>query len=157
MARHKRRGLAGLGSAAGGKAVHSVQLNVHRYHSAFRDAQTYAGSDPPKALQAIARAKKALVDAEAGIMGARMNRVIVPPEYVAAFKAAVGTVDELNDLYRKAAALAADLLQTDPEWHNDKYGSAMPPPPEPDYWGMGGLRGLSGRGRRGCCPPKRRR
>lgn len=159
MARHKRRGLGGLGSAAGSKAVESVRRNVLRYRAAFRDAQLYASTDPVKALAAIAAAKKALVDAEAGILGARMNRVMVPPEFVAAFKAAAATLSDLDGLWRTAQSVASDLLQRDPEWDNPKYGRAMPEgPPMPEQWRgwVDGLNGLAGRGRRRCCRRGRR-
>lgn len=164
MARHKGfRGLAGLGSAAGSKAVESVRRSVLAYRSAFRDAQQYAGTDPAKALAAVARAKKALVDAEAGINLARAARVMVPGQYVNDFKAAVSTVGDLSDLAKRASDLAQEMTQVDPDWGNSRYGSAMPDPRPaniPGHWDNSwseGFMGLGrGRGRRGCCAKRRR-
>lgn len=164
MARHKGfRGFAGLGNAAGSKAVESVRRNVGLFRGAFRDAQQYAGSDPAKALAAVARAKKALVDAEAGIMLAKAARVMVPSQYVNDFKTAASAVGDLNDLAKRAADLAQEMTQVDPDWASSKYGSAMPERGTPlnpgrwDDWATGaGMSGL-GRGRRGCCAKRHRR
>lgn len=152
------RGLASLGNAAGGKAVHNITISVSRYRTAFRNAQMFAGSDPVKAFGAVAAAKKALVDAEASIAAARAARVMVPPDYIAAFKAAAATIGDLNELAHQAGLLANEMTQVDPEWSNARYGSAMPDPAYSDDYGDNArMDGLSGRGKRRCCKRKTRR
>lgn len=160
MARHKGfRGFAGLGNAAGSKAVESVRRSVLAYRSAFRDAQQYAGTEPAKALAAVARAKKALVDAEAGIMLAKAARVMVPGQYVNDFKTAAASVSDLSDLARRAAALAQEMTQVDPDWGSSKYGAAMPdysfPRSEVEFGTN--LEGFGRGRRRGCCAKRHRR
>lgn len=161
MARRRSglRGLASLGNAAGSKAVNNVRVSVARYQSAFRTAQEYAGSDPVRAIQAVGEAKKALVDAEANILAAKAARVFVPPDFVAAFKAAAGTVATLTELAQKASALAQDMKQVEPDWGNSRYGAAMPDysfPRASDVEFGTNLEGFGGRGRR-CCKRRGRR
>lgn len=159
MARFKRRGFAGLGSAAGGKAVHNIRVMVARYLRDFRVAQETAGTDPVRALAAVTSAKKALLDAESAITTARLARVMVPPEYLDSYKAALKSVSILNDMRHRAASLIEEARQSDPVWHNPRYGSAMPEagsyPRGSDVDFGTALEGLR-RGRR-CCPRRRRR